>query len=112
MRAPRLQVTAHAPHLDVDDAPRVKLQTFAGVFGRVDGLIQTEWCGELALKLRVVEEVVMGQRLLDVVQAEFVELLENPRVGQRVGAVGVYGEGHVGQGVSARRVAGRRPNRV
>ena len=39
VRAPRQQVPAHPPDLDVDNAPRPELQALAGVLGRVNRLV-------------------------------------------------------------------------
>ncbi len=48
----------------------------------------------------MVDQIVVRERLFDVVETEFVELLKNARVGKAVGAVGVYGQRHVGERVA------------
>ena len=75
-------------------------------------LVQADGRVQLGLQHRVIDDVVVGQRLLDHHQVKLVELLEARRVGQRVGRVGV------GHQLDAREAAAdfaeslRRPSRA
>ena len=91
------EVPANAPELDVDDPPGVRLESLAGILRRVHRLIQAQRRGEHRLELGVVHQIVVRQRLLDVVEAELVELVEHACIGQAIGAVGIDAERHARQ---------------
>ena len=81
----RLEQAAQPADLDVDHPAGAQVERLAGVVGRVDALVETDWCDQLGLEPGVIDDVVVRQRLFDQEQVEGVELLERGEVGQRVG---------------------------
>src|SRR5579883_2900774 len=85
----RLQMSAHATRLDVDDAATAQLKGVARVVGRVDALVEAYRRLQLALQGRVVDDVVVGERLLYEQQPEVIHILEDSGVLQPIGRVGI-----------------------
>ena len=77
------------PELDIDDAACFHFDGGASMVEVVDAFVEADGRLELALQLDVRKNVVIAERLLDHDQVEGVERLEQRRVGQRVGGVGV-----------------------
>ena len=73
---PGLEQAAQAADLDVDDPAGPQVERLAGVVGRVNALVEADRRLELGLEPGVVDDVVVGQRLLDQEQVEGVELAE------------------------------------
>ena len=82
-------VPAHPAHLDVDDAAGAEGEGVARVVGAVDALVEADRGLDLLLQVHVVHDVVPAQGLLDHHEAVGVELAEERRVLEGVGAVGV-----------------------
>ena len=90
VHALRLEQAAQAADLDIDDPAGAQVESLAGVVGRVDALVQADRrLRDDCLEPGVVDDVVVGQRLLDQEQAEIVECLERRQVVERVGRVGI-----------------------
>ena len=83
---------ADAPDLDIDDPRRIGHQRMARIGGRTDAFIQTEGGQKMRLHFRVVQNIVKGQRLFDIVQREFVHRLEPRQIGHPVIGIGVNGQ--------------------
>src|SRR5213595_2067998 len=56
---------ADAAGLDVDDLSRADLDRLARVLSGVDRLVEADRSGDLALQRRMIDEVVVRERLLD-----------------------------------------------
>ena len=87
--AARLEVAAHPARLDVHDRAGAELQGQLGHRHRRDRLVEAQGGAHEPGQLRVTEEVVLGQRLLDEEEVEGVERLQPGRVLQAVRGVGV-----------------------
>ena len=85
----RLAQAAHAADLDVDHPAGTQVERLARVVGRVDALVEADRRLQGGLEPGVVDDVVVGQRLLDQEQVEVVERLERRQVIERVRRVGV-----------------------
>src|SRR5438477_2740594 len=93
----RLRETADASGLDVDDPCRADLDRLARVLGRVDRLVEAYRWTDLLLQRRVVDDVVLGQRLLDEQGSVRVHLLEERRVLEPVRGVRIELERQLGK---------------
>jgi len=88
----RLAQTAQSADLDVDDAAAPQIEGFARIVDRMDALVQTDRRAQLCLQPRVIDDVVVRQRLLDHHQLELIQRLQRLhmlRIVERVGGVGV-----------------------
>ncbi len=56
-----------------------------GVVRRADTFIEADGCLDLSLQDGMIENIVVGERLLDHHQVKFVKLLEVSGVGERIG---------------------------
>ena len=92
MNALGLAKTADAARFDVDDARRADRDGFSCVFDAVDRFVETDRRADLLLQRRVIDDVVVRERLLDHHRSRFVDLLEQRRVLERVGGVRVEHE--------------------
>ena len=73
VHAPRLAQAAESTDLDVDDAAAAEVQRLAGVVDRMDALVQADRGLELRLQASVIDDVVVGQRLLDHHQVQSIQ---------------------------------------
>ncbi len=83
-------VAADAAQLDVDDFAGADFDGRAGVLDIVNAFVEADRRFELALQRGVGVDVVVAERLLDHDQVEGVELLQQRRVFQAIGGVGVH----------------------
>ncbi len=88
-----LEVPADTARLDVDDRRGTELQRVGRSLVRHDRLVQAHRCGEALRPGRVVDEVVLLQRLLDEEQVRGVEPLERVGIREGVGGVGIHLQG-------------------
>src|SRR5262249_31294708 len=94
---------ANASQFDVDDFAGANPDRFPRILGRVDRLIETDRSFNLPLKLRVIDDVLIMQRLLehhDVVAVHFLESLD---IGQRIGRIGLRLQQNRGKAFTALR---------
>src|SRR6266849_2089499 len=85
----RLSMPAHAPELYVNDAASAEGDRVSRILRRFHRLVQTNRSLNLLLQFRVVKDVVVPKRLFDHHQLEFIERLEQRRVRESVGRIGV-----------------------
>src|SRR5579862_8682651 len=76
MDAQSLAKPAYAPELDVDDPACLEPDRLFGVMNSAYTFIKTNRRIELRLQRRMIDDLVMRQRLLDHHQMEFVQLFE------------------------------------
>src|SRR5207237_8290714 len=86
------------PRLDVPAPACACRDRLSRVLARVDRLVETDWRRDLALERRVVDEIVVRERLLDHHRARRIDALEKLDVAERVGRVRVEHEGKIGEG--------------
>src|ERR671923_2736372 len=98
----RLRDATHAALLDVDDPARSELDRRARVGGRTYRLVEAQIGSDQRLQLRVLDHVVVMQRLLDHEEVAFVEVSEHSGVVERVRGICVDGKQDVGEGVANR----------
>src|SRR5437773_11484983 len=89
---------ADPPGLDVHDPRWADRDRLARVLAGVDRLVETDGRLDLALERRVVDEIVVRERLLDHHRARRIDALEKRSVAERVGRVRVEHEGKIGEG--------------
>ena len=76
----RLREPAHAPQLDIHDPARLHRDRLFGMMRRADAFIETDRRLQLCLQLRMIDDVVVLERLLDHHQMKIVELLQPRRI--------------------------------
>ncbi len=81
--------TSHAPELYVDDPAGPQADRLFGVTRRTNAFIQADGRLQLRLQSGVVDDVIVGERLFDHHQVEFVQPPQVVRVRQRVRRVGI-----------------------
>src|ERR1051325_1804115 len=67
------RVTADAPELDVNNPARAHLNSMPRILARMNGLVQADGSSDLSLQQRMIEYVVMSERLFDHHQIELVQ---------------------------------------
>ena len=100
--AARRRQTADTSGLDVDDPRRAELDRLARVVAGVDRLVETDRRVDLTLQRRVIDDVVVSERLFDHHRRVCVDALEQRRIRERVRRVRVQHERQVGKLVSDR----------
>ena len=80
---------ADSADLDVDRPAGTQVESLPRVVGRVDALVQADRRLQGSLEGRVVDDIVVGQRLLDQEEVEVVERLERGDIIERVRRIGV-----------------------
>src|SRR5881396_960851 len=98
VHALRRSEPADPPGLDVHDPRCADRDRLARVLAGVDRLVETDGRLDLALERRVVDEIVVRERLLDHHRARRIDALEKRSVAERVGRVRVEHEGKIGEG--------------
>ena len=86
----RLGEPAHAPQLNIDDAAGAHLNGLLGVVRGANTLVEANGGLQLGLQLRVVDDVVVRQRLFDHHQVVVVQLAQMVDIGKRVGGIRVH----------------------
>ena len=94
----RVGQAAHPPGLDVHPAAGPQFDGLARPVGGDDALVQAYGRLDSLLQLGMVHQVVVGQGLLEHGQLVAIQRLKHGQVVQRVGAVTVDMESHVGKG--------------
>jgi hypothetical protein len=89
VNAARGGVAADAAELDIDDLAGADFDGGASVLEIVNAFVEADGSLKVALKFGVGVDVVVAERLLDHDEEEIVELLEERRVGECVGGIGV-----------------------
>ena len=89
MNALGLEQAAQPADLDVDDPASSQVECLAGVLGRMDALVQADGRRELGLKPRVIDDVIVRQRLLDQQKIVGVKLLERGQIVECVCGIGI-----------------------
>src|SRR5262244_868647 len=87
-----LGVTSDATDLDVDDLTASQFDRLPGARRRRDAFIQTNWRRKARLQLRMIDQVIMIERLFDHQQLKIVQPSQVFFVSQRVGRVGIDGK--------------------
>src|SRR3989475_9230439 len=93
---------ADPPGLDVHDARGADRDRLPRVLAGVDRVVEADRRLDLALERRVVDEIVVRERLLDHHRARRIDALEKRSVAERVGRVRVEHEGKIGEGPARR----------
>ena len=77
-------MAAHPAEFNIDNLAGADLDRFSGVFGGVNGFIQTDGRIDLFLKLGMIDQVFIVQRLLEHHEVVLVHVLEHAGIGQRI----------------------------
>ncbi len=80
---------ANASQFDVDDVAGVEPDGLFSVVRGANGFVQADGRGQLRLQLRVIDDVVMRERLLNHHEIEIVEAAQVICIGERVSGVRV-----------------------
>src|SRR5438270_9935928 len=90
--APSFAQATQAADLDVDDAAAAQVERLARVVDRMDALVEADRRFELGLQPGVIDDVVVGERLLDHHQVEVIHRLQRldmARIVERIGRIRV-----------------------
>ena len=91
----RLEQAADPALLDVDDAAGIERERRAGIVEIVDRLIEAKRRDQLTLQGRVLDDVAVGEGLLDHRQLEGIEFTQERRVLDPVVAIGIRHQGNL-----------------
>ncbi len=86
----RLAVTRDSPELDVDDPAGFKFECLPRVLDAENRFVETDRRADPGLQLRMIDDVVISQRLLDQHEIEFVQPAQHIDVIQCIGRVGIH----------------------
>ena len=89
MNFQRLRIAADASDLDVDDTATSQIERLFRAPDAGNTFVEAEGGSQAGLKLSVIDQVVVFERLLDHQQAKLVQLPEMVSIRQRVSAVRV-----------------------
>src|SRR5215470_3097166 len=80
----RFPVPADSSEFDIDNPARTELDCLPGISGGMNRFIKADRCRNLFLKLRVVDDVFVMERLLEHHDVVSIHFLENVYISERV----------------------------
>ena len=96
----RFAVSSNSPQLDIDNATRADFDGLARIVRRVNRLIEADRSSDLALKLGMVDHVLVVQRLFEHHHLEVIHPPEEVDIVERVCGIGIAHQQNLWKGGS------------
>ena len=83
-------MAANPPHFDIDHPAGANFKGFPRVFHGKNGFIQADRGVDLRLYPGMIDQIVIGEGLLDIIQFEAIQFLKGGQIFEGIAGIGIH----------------------